>query len=66
MDLPSDFCPDCGNIVDMPKHGDVIECNKCKGKFSILDYPCKPVVSRIELTEKKAWLEQYYQSIDKN
>ncbi|KRX08078.1 hypothetical protein PPERSA_10440 [Pseudocohnilembus persalinus] len=58
MDQPSDFCTDCGNLIEIPQFGDSIECNNCKGKFSLADYPIKPIVSEIEFKEKKLWLEQ--------
>jgi len=29
MDIPSDFCNLCGNLLDMPMFGKNIECGKC-------------------------------------
>lgn len=32
----SDFCPECGNILELPLYGDDIECNFCEYKIHIL------------------------------
>jgi len=32
----SDFCPECGNILELPLYGDHIECNFCDYKCHIL------------------------------
>lgn len=57
MELPSDFCPECGTLVDIPQHGDYIECHRCNSKYSIKEYPSKPIISILQFNQKKPWLD---------
>ncbi len=34
----SDFCPECGNILELPLYDDFIECNSCNYKCHILGF----------------------------
>lgn len=55
MEIPSDFCADCGALIDIPIYGDYIECHKCGARFDIAEYPIKPIESTIEFKDKKTW-----------
>ena len=59
MEIPSDFCPHCGNLLDLPLYGNYIECTNCDSKMNILDFIPKPIVTVIEYKDKKPWLEKY-------
>jgi len=41
----SEFCKECGTILELPLVSDIIECNKCRLIIPISDYVCKQVVS---------------------
>ncbi|KAL4427500.1 hypothetical protein ABPG74_015203 [Tetrahymena malaccensis] len=59
LNTASEFCPQCGNMIEMPLYSDKVECSKCEFICSVLEYKCAPIVSRIEFNQKKQWLEQY-------
>lgn len=46
----SEFCPSCGNLIEMPLFSDKISCFRCDFVCSALEYKCAPIVSRIEFT----------------
>ncbi|EGR33565.1 RNA polymerase i subunit, putative [Ichthyophthirius multifiliis] len=55
----SEFCPQCGYLIEMPIYSDKVECNKCEFICSVLEYKCPPIISKIQFSHKKPWLEQY-------
>eukprot|EP01016_Furgasonia_blochmanni_P026518 TRINITY_DN2814_c0_g1_i1.p1 TRINITY_DN2814_c0_g1~~TRINITY_DN2814_c0_g1_i1.p1 ORF type:complete len:146 (-),score=32.32 TRINITY_DN2814_c0_g1_i1:159-596(-) len=55
----SDFCLECGHLIDLPIDRDEIDCIKCGFKCSILEYPTEVIVTKKEYTDRKPWLEQY-------
>ena len=64
-----DFCPECGSIVPLPKHGYVAECNLCSFKIDIsseskacvfifqgmLSYSCMLSVDEFSLYYRTFW-----------
>lgn len=59
LNTASEFCPQCGNMIEMPLYSDKVHCGKCDFVCSALEYKCAPIVSRIDFSQKKQWLEQY-------
>ena len=62
MEIPANFCLTCGDLVEMPPHGDMINCNKCGSNFPVIGHEIKPIVSSIVFDYKKDWVEEYLQS----
>jgi len=51
--LKTNFCPDCGCLLDLPGISDKVICNLCGYKCSILELPTKIIVTHkaFKLTE---------------
>lgn len=59
--LPSttEFCLACGAQVDLPVHGEYIECGMCNFNCHLTEYNFEPIITKKQYDEKKEWLEDY-------
>lgn len=56
----SEFCPECGSLIEYPEFTDLVECSNCPWKISLNDLNFESVVTELVFDDKKHWLEQYY------
>jgi DNA-directed RNA polymerase subunit RPC12/RpoP len=62
MEIPSDFCEICGELLELPLYGSEIDCRKCGFKIALTDFVSKPIISEIIFQDKKDWLDDYKRS----
>ena len=59
MEIPSDFCETCGELLEMPLYGEVIQCSKCGASVPLQSFISKPIITEINYNDKKEWIEEY-------
>ena len=62
----TEFCLACGTTVDLPLHGEFIECSMCSFKCHLTEYNFEPIVTKKQYDEKKEWLEDFQKYVKGN
>ena len=60
VETSTDFCRECGELLDLQSTFSEIVCQQCKTSYSLKDMIGEPVVTRIAIKEDKEWLLKYH------